>query len=264
MRKKFALATAVAVGVFVALAGLTPADASEHHVTEDSSHHHSAAAELTVFHGIPGIAVNVYVNGALTLDNFTPGSFSNTLKLPAGTYSVAITGADAKDASAPVIGPVNLTLRSGGNYTVVAHLTAAGTPTATLFQNNQERVGKGKGRLTVRHVAAAPAVDVLANGVAAITKLTNPHEVSLTLPVGTISAAVAATGTSAPLIGPASVTIVKRTNTIVYAWGSLADGTLALAVQTVGGKTAGVSNSRGGHADDASENVNHDGGNTEQ
>lgn len=36
MRKKFALATAVAVGGFVALAGLTPANASEHHVTEDS------------------------------------------------------------------------------------------------------------------------------------------------------------------------------------------------------------------------------------
>lgn len=219
---------------------------------------------MTVFHGIPGIAVDVYVNGALTLNNFTPGSFSKTLKLPAGTYSVAITAADAKDASAPAIGPVNLTLRSGGNYTAVAHLTAAGIPTATLFQNNQERVGKGNGRLTVRHVAAAPAVDVLANGAAAITKLTNPHEVALTLPVGTISAAVAATGTTAPLIGPANVTIAKRTNTIVYAWGSLTNGTLALAVQTVDAKTSAATDSGSGHADDVSGDISHDGGSTEK
>ncbi|MEB0292595.1 DUF4397 domain-containing protein, partial [Cryobacterium sp. 10C2] len=109
----------------------------------------------------------------------------------------------------------------------------AGMPTATLFQNNPDPVGKGKGRLTVRHVAAAPSVDILANGAAAITDLTNPDEVELTLPTGTISAAVAATGTTAALIGPADVTIAKRTNTIVYAWGSLADHNLALAVQTV-------------------------------
>jgi hypothetical protein len=32
---------------------------------------------------------------------------------------------------------------------------------------------------------------------------------------------------------PADVVIAASTNTIVYAWGSLADGTLALAVQTV-------------------------------
>lgn len=229
MRKKIAIAAAVAVGVLVALAGFTPASASEHH----DGHRHSYPADLTVFHGIPGLTVDVYVNGALTLDNFAPGSFSKTLTLSPGTYSVAITAADAPNASAPLIGPVALKLGSGDNYTAVAHLTEAGAPTATLFQNNPDAVGRGNGRLTVRHVAAAPSVDVLANGVAAVTDLTNPDEVELTLPVGTISAAVAATGTTAPLIGPADVTIAKRTNTIVYAWGSLADGNLALAVQTV-------------------------------
>jgi hypothetical protein len=225
MRKKIALAAAV--GVIIALAGVTPATAGGNHG------HGRYPAELSVFHGIPGITVDVYVNGALTLDNFTPGSFSKTLSVKPGKYSVAITAADAPDASAPVIGPVNLKLGSGDNYTAVAHLTAAGAPTATLFQNNPDAVGKGNGRLTVRHVAAAPSVDILANGAAAITDLTNPDEVELTLPVGTISAAVAATGTTAPLIGPADVTIAKRTNTIVYAWGSLSAGNLALAVQTV-------------------------------
>lgn len=225
------LAVGAAAGVLVALAGFGPAYAG------DGGHGHGSGdngpAELTVFHGIPGIAVDVYVDGALTLDNFQPGTFSDTLSLDAGTYSVAITAADATDDSNPVIGPVDLALESGDNYTAVAHLTESGEPTATLFTNNPDAVGKGEGRLTVRHVAAAPSVDVLANGSAAVTDLTNPDEVELTLPTGTISAAVAATGTTAPLIGPADVSIKKRTNTIVYAWGSLKDNTLALAVQSV-------------------------------
>jgi hypothetical protein len=225
MRKT--IAVGAAVGVLVALAGFMPANAHEN----DS--HDNGPAELTVFHGVPGLTVDVYVNGALTLDDFMPGTFSDTLTLDPGTYTVAITAADAKDASAPVIGPVDLKLGSGDNYTAVAHLTEAGAPTATLFQNNPDAVGKREGRLTVRHVAAAPSVDILAGGAAVITDLTNPDEVELTLPKGTISASVAATGTTAPLIGPADVKIKKRTNTIVYAWGSLADGTLALAVQTV-------------------------------
>ncbi|TFD06691.1 DUF4397 domain-containing protein [Cryobacterium sp. TMT1-66-1] len=180
--------------------------------------------------------VDVYVDNTKVINDFEPGTLTKTLRIPAGSYTLAITAADAVDASAPVIGPVDFVVASGMNYTAVAHLSEAGVPTATLFTNDTSAPGAGQGRLTVRHVAAAPAVDVLANGAPAITGLTNPNESVLVLPVGTISAAVAAAGTTAALIGPADVVIAKRTNTIVYAWGSLADGTLALAVQTVATK----------------------------
>ena len=56
----------------------------------------------------------------------------------------------------------------------------------------------GDGRLVVRHTAAAPAVDVLANGKAAFTGLTNGKEAQANLPAGTISASVVATGTTTP------------------------------------------------------------------
>jgi len=226
MRKIIALGAAV--GVVAALVGFSPANAGENH-----KNGHARAAELSVLHAIPNLPVDVYVNGALTLNDFTPGTLSDTLSLKAGMYSVAITAADAPNADNPLLGPVKLTLRSGQNYTAVAHLAEEGTPTVTLFQNDLRPVRQDSGRLTVRHVAAAPAVDVLANGTPAITNLTNPQQAELTLPTGTISASVAATGTTVPLIGPADVTIAKRTNTIVYAWGSLADGNLAFAVQTV-------------------------------
>jgi hypothetical protein len=192
-------------------------------------------ADLYVLHAVPATPVDVYVNGTLTLDDFQPGALAGPLDLPAGSYSVAITAANAPDASAPVIGPVDLTLAAGSSYTAVAHLDPAGAPTATLFTNDVSTTAPGQGRLTVRHVAAAPAVDILAGGTAVVTALANPAEAKLDLAAGTVSAAVAATGTTQPVIGPADVAIADGVNTIVYAWGSLEAGTLALATQTIGG-----------------------------
>ncbi|MBC9936012.1 MULTISPECIES: DUF4397 domain-containing protein [unclassified Leucobacter] len=217
------LATGIAAGAFIAVAAIAPATAAE------------GDAQLSVLHGIPGLTVDVYVNGELTLDDFTPGTLAGPLELAPGTYSVALTAADAADDSAPVLGPIDLTLAAGGNYTAAAHLTEAGEPSATLFTNDIAKLDAGQGRLTVRHVAAAPAVDVLAGGSAVITDLSNPNEKVLNLAAGMVSASVAATGTTDPVIGPADVNVAEGVNTIVYAWGSLEDDNLALAVQTIDG-----------------------------
>ncbi|GAB3122789.1 DUF4397 domain-containing protein [Glaciibacter psychrotolerans] len=217
------LATGIAAGAFIAVAALVPAHAAE------------GDAQLSVLHGIPDLTVDVYVNGELTLDNFTPGTLAGPLSLAAGTYSVAITASDATDDSNPVLGPIDLPLAAGGNYTAVAHLTAAGEPSATLFTNDISMLDAGQGRLTVRHVAAAPAVDILAGGSPVITDLVNPDEKVLNLPAGVVSASVAATGTTAPVIGPADVNVAEGVNTIVYAWGSLEANNLQLAIQTIDG-----------------------------
>ena len=207
-------------------------------------------AQLSVLHGVPGVTVDVWVNGALTLNDFKPGTLAGPLSLPPATYSVAITASDATSATDKVvIGPVDLPLADGGNYTAVAHLDPAGKPTATLFSNDISKTTPGQGRLTVRHVAAAPAVDVLAGTSPVIKGLTNPKEQILNLAPATISASVVAAGTTTPaLIGPADVParcafrqleigvpVVEGQNTIVYAYGSLADRSLAVAVQTITG-----------------------------
>lgn len=62
-------------------------------------------ASLSVLHGIPDTPVDVYVNGALTIDDFQPGDLAGPLALAAGDYEVALTATDAADASAPVLGP---------------------------------------------------------------------------------------------------------------------------------------------------------------
>ena len=82
-------------------------------------------------------------------------------------------------------------------------------------------------------MAAAPAVDVLAGDTAVIEDLENAEQEVLTLEAGTVSASVAAAGTTEALIGPADVPVEEGKNTIVYAWGSLEDDTLGVAVQVV-------------------------------
>ena len=218
------LIAGAAASLMLAIAGAAPASGAT-----------PGNASLSVLHGVPDLMVDVYVNDKLTLDNFAPGALAGPLDLAPGTYEVAITAADAADASAPAIGPVDLSLAANTNYTAVAHLDAAGKPTATLFTNDTSKTAAGQGRLTVRHTAAAPAVDVLAGGAAVISGLVNPKEQVLNLPAATLSAAVAAAGTPTPVIGPADVKVSEGVSTIVYAWGSLEANNLKLAVQTIEG-----------------------------
>ncbi|MFE7846689.1 DUF4397 domain-containing protein [Microbacterium sp. NPDC057407] len=235
MRNK--ILAGIAAGAIAALGLVVPAQAA------------SGNAVLSVLHGIPDTPVDVYVNGELTLDDFQPGDLAGPLDLPAGDYEVALTATDATDDSSPVLGPVTLTLEAGTNYTAVAHLTEAGDPTVTPYVNDTSPTAAGQGRLTVRHDAAAPAVDVLAGGTPVIEGLANPEEASLDLTAGTIEASVAAAGTTDPVIGPAPVEIQEGVLTIVYAWGSLEDDNLDLAVQTITGLHSapdGVNSGTGG------------------
>ncbi|BDV31914.1 DUF4397 domain-containing protein [Microbacterium terricola] len=228
----------ISAGAVAALAMIAPASADT-----------AGNAVLSVLHGIPDTPVDVYVNGELTLDDFQPGDLAGPLDLPAGDYEVALTAPDATDDSAPVLGPVTLTLEADTNYTAVAHLTEDGDPTVTPYVNDTSATAAGEGRLTVRHDAAAPAVDVLAGDSPVIEGLANPDEESLDLPAGTVEASVAAAGTTDPVIGPAPVEVQEGVLTIVYAWGSLEEDSLDLAVQTIEGLHSapdGVNSGTGG------------------
>jgi hypothetical protein len=217
------IAAGVVAGIALAAGFVAPAQAIS-----------ATTADLYVFHGIPDLPVDVYVDGALTLDDFQPGTFAGPLDLPAGDYEVALTAADAADASAPVLGPITLTLEAGKSYTAAAFLDADGNPTAKLFTNDVATTNAGEGRLTVRHTAAAPAVDILANGAVAFSNVVNGAEGTANLPVGTVSASVVPTGATEPVVlGPADVPIQDGVLTIAYAWGSLEDDTLALASQNI-------------------------------
>ena len=197
MRRLMAATAAGSLAVAATLFGALPASAAD-------------PAEVYVVHGIPGLPVDVYVNGARTLDDFQPETVAGPLDLPAGTYAVAITAADAADASAPLL-TATADLTGGNSYSLVAHLAADAKPTITPYANDIATISAGQTRLVVRHDAAAPAVDVRAGGSVVLAGVTNPQEGVLNIPAGTVSADVA-----------------EGSATVVHAVGSAADGTLAL------------------------------------
>ena len=131
------------------------------------------AAKVTVVHGVPDLAVDVYVNGDLTLEDFQFETVTDPLDLPAGEYQIEVRAAGEPADSAPAISG-SATVADDTNASIVAHLDESGSPTLSVFVNDTATIQAGDARLTVRHTAAAPAVDVLADGSALFTDLANP------------------------------------------------------------------------------------------
>ncbi|HEX6877151.1 MAG TPA: DUF4397 domain-containing protein [Nocardioidaceae bacterium] len=209
----------------------------------------SGDATVSVLHGVPGLTVDVYANGEELIPNFKPGTLTDPLTLPAGTYDLQVfaDGDDPKTAD-PAIEASGVKVPAGANATVVAHLDTDGNPVLTPYVNDTSPTAAGEARLTVRHDAAAPAVDVRADGKAVFTGLTNPNEDSADVPAGTYSADVVLEGTKDVVIGPADLNLGEGTSTIVYAWGSADDGNLKLAVQTIDGLHSAPAGVPGGEA----------------
>jgi hypothetical protein len=209
-------------------------------------------AQVSVLHGIPGLTVDVYVNGDLTLDDFKPGDLAGPLELPADTYSVEIT--DKDDKKTVLLGPADVAVEAGGSYTIVAHLDAKGDPTVTPFENDISSVAAGEARVTVRHTAAAPTVDVEADGSALATGLSNGDEAVADVPAGGYEVAIVPAG-GGKAVWSESVDLAEGVNTIAYAWGSLDDDTFAVAVQTIDGLHSAPGAVHAGEAGLASDTV---------
>jgi hypothetical protein len=213
----------------------------------------SGQALVTVVHGIPDTPVDVYVDGAEALSDFTFQTVTDPIPLPAGDHEIEVRPAGAAASTDPIL-EATATLAAGDNTTIVANLTADGAPALTPFANPATAVPGDMGRLVVRHTAAAPAVDVLAGGTAVISNLSNPDEESLMVPAGTVEASVAAAGTTEPVIGPLPIELGGGSTTIVYAIGSLEAGNITAVTQTYDNDSAsptGVAAGSGGQAADS-------------
>ena len=197
-------------------------------------------ATISVFHAVPGLTVDVYANGDELIPDFKPGTLTEPQSLPAGSYDLKVFKAGADPKGAPAL-QKTVDVPAGANATVVAHLSADGEPRLDAFVNDVSKVPADKARLTVRHVAAAPAVDVRAGGQPLFEGLTNPNQDSAVVDAGTVSADVVLAGTDTVAIGPADLDLKEGTSNVVYAWGSAADKDLALKVQTLDGAYASPS-----------------------
>jgi hypothetical protein len=181
------------------------------------------AATIMLLHGIPGTPVDVVVDGKVVVPNFEPGKMQDLEVRLAGKTDVAI-------------GPVaEFPVPASGNYTVVAHLDAAGKPALNAFKNDTSALEAGKGRLTVRHAAAAPAVDIVLGSARPFTNLANGKEGAAVLPAGAIAGAKVAPTGKDPIADVPTVDLKAGTNLIVYAVGSLEAKTFTFYTQTITG-----------------------------
>jgi hypothetical protein len=198
------------------------------------------SATIMLLHGIPGATVDVAVAGSVVIPGFEPGDMQDLSSFAGQT----LTGVEVRAAGTTdvVIGPIaEFEVPSSGNWTVVAHLDASGTPTLTPFQNDTAGVAAGSGRLTVVHAAAAPAVDVVLGDARPVENLANGDAQSLELPAGEIAGAQIAPTGGDPIAPVPTVEVTAGENLTVYAVGSLDAGTFTFYTQTIALESAGSS-----------------------
>ena len=144
------VAAAGAVGAALALAA--PAHAA------------GSTSQVSVLHGVPGLTVDVYANGDKILSNFAPGTLTDPLSLPAGSYDLAVFPAGQPSSGTPAIKADDVEVPGGANITVAAPWPSGDLPPAWRKRARFEvpafsgRTGSaGSSRAASSNFVAAPA-----------------------------------------------------------------------------------------------------------
>lgn len=191
----------------------------------------AVAADVFVVHGIPGVVVDVYAStagapipGSPTIPGLRPKDVRSVTAGP-GVFDIRIYAAGANpQTAAPVISVLGAVLPATGEVSVVAHLDAVGTPTASIYQNDASPVQSGWARVSVRHTAAAPPVQLTAGGVPKLA-LANPFFGDLEVPATSILLQLQTPFAGTPLTGAVPLGFASGRRYFVYAIGSLSAGT---------------------------------------
>ena len=198
------------------------------------------SADLYVVHAVPGVTVDVYadVTGDPVLEGFEPMDVAGPLDLPAGDYTFTIvpTGTDPQDEANVAI-QADVTLEANTSYTAVAQPQEGGELTLGAFVNDISEIPAGQGKITVRHTADAPAVDVRSGDTELAGDLANGEEIVLgPLAADTyadINVVLAGTDTRAIELG--DVELPAGTNIFVHAFGPMEDDTYSAVIFTIDG-----------------------------
>ncbi len=186
---------------------------------------------ITILHGIPGVTVDLVVDGELVIAGFDAGDTQDLTPL-AGTTLKNIEAREA-GGTAVVIGPIDsYDVPKDGNASVVVHLDEGGEPTITSFFNTGGPAEQGRGLLTVRHAASASAVEVAVGDDTLLSDISNGEEAGVVLPAGEITDAWVTVDGERVAALP---TLILEANTqlIVYIGGSAAADDLEFYQQVV-------------------------------
>lgn len=198
------------------------------------------AARVFIIHGIPGVPVDVYASVAgspvpatPTLPSFQP---KQIVDLTAGPVTVDIRifaqGANPQSTT-PVIAVLGAAVPATGEISILAHLDANGAPTATIYRNDPSAPLPGAARVSVRHAAQAPPVQLAAGSVPKLA-VANPYFGDLEVPAGVaIPLQLQVPFTGAAITPTATLTFTAGLRYFVYAIGSVTGGTFDFIVQAV-------------------------------
>ncbi len=167
-------------------------------------------------------AVDVYANKTRMTRNLRTGNIRG-FRMSPGRYDFAVYER-SREFGKPLLRLNNFVLRRNANVTLVIHADLSGELRTTTFRNGTPPNAMGFGRLTIRHVAVAPEVDVRIEDETLFINVANQNEVAGPLPNGPHAVQMVLTESGETLLSPREVLVDRPVNTIVYLWGSSEDG----------------------------------------
>ncbi len=209
----------------------------------------STTADIWVVHAVPGVEVDVYINGDLAIAGFDPTTVTPLVDVAPGNYVVDIVPAASPAAETITPGSGLFGTGAGGadiaantSYTLVAHPDADGDFVLTPFVNDLTEAGEGNASVTVRHTAEAPAVNVVAlPSTELFSGVVNGTGGTVTVPAGTYDIQVQVAG-SDPLvvaIDAADTVLEEGVHYFLHAYGPV-DGAYSIIPFTIGEAAGGI------------------------
>ncbi len=175
-------------------------------------------------------------NGSQIISGFEFGSTADFAVLAGQALSVDLFDADSGDKLTDT--PIDVSIPSTGSWTFVAHLGPDESPMITSFQNDRTPTSDGQGRITFRHVAAAPSVDVTGgDGTVFAETVANANGASFAVPAGMVDDLQLAVAGDDTAVDIPLIEVASGQEVTVYAVGSLVGETfdfLALSAVEVG------------------------------
>lgn len=198
---------------------------------------------VTVVHGISGLPepVDVFADGNF-LFSFDFEDVRGPLLLPAGSYDLEV----KLGTNVVLSGTANV--EGGKDYTVVAHFTHTGSEPGiklSVFENTTTPICDKQSRLTIRHLANAPAVDAVVSRGATSNRnfVGTPNLASveggdneggaLDVKSGTYRAQLYVAGTTTSAFDSGKLKLAGGVSYIAYAIGSLPNDTFTVYIQTI-------------------------------
>jgi hypothetical protein len=246
MRRRIA-ALVLASTAVVATGGLSTAGAEES----------AGSSRIWITHGLPlddaGTVVDVFAGpagagpaaAAPLIDDFRFGATVGPVELPAASYTVSVAAPSADDdgtlAPSEVVFSQDVTVPSGRTLSAVASLSATGQPVIAVFSDDLAPTGED-GRISVRHAAAAPPVQLDATEPTAPwtwlgfwAPLANGQQLDLVLSAGAYDLLLSVYDPvdPVPFRSVDDFPVAGATLTRVYAVGDPAAGTFQFLVTTV-------------------------------